>query len=37
MTSASWAGISESAKNLVTRMLTLDPRERLTVTEVEIE
>ena len=34
MTSSSWTGISESAKNLVTRMLTLDPRERLTVTEV---
>lgn len=34
MTSSSWTGISESAKNLVSRMLTLDPQERITVTEV---
>jgi len=33
MSSPVWAGISESAKNLVTRLLTVDPQERITVTE----
>ncbi|CAG5107169.1 Oidioi.mRNA.OKI2018_I69.chr1.g3186.t1.cds [Oikopleura dioica] len=33
MNSPVWAGISESAKNLVTRLLTVDPQERITITE----
>lgn len=33
MSSPVWSGISESAKNLVTRLLTADPQERITVTE----
>ena len=33
MTSSAWSIVSDSAKNLVKRMLTLNPQERITITE----